>query len=73
MSIHTAITTQSLEQEMRDLSVAFHICEARRQLGRGDDDILTDLESDFNARARRLKAHLARAGISILAVREAAA
>lgn len=44
--------TQSLEQEMRDLSIAYHVCEARRKLAIYDDNALDDLESAFNARAR---------------------
>ena len=63
--------TQSLEQEMRDISVAYHLCEARRKLALCDDNALDDLESAFNARARAFQRHMAASGISVRAVLEA--
>lgn len=65
------LATQSLEQMMRDLSVAYHVCETRRSLRLDDDNVLDDLECAFNARAREFKSVMQKAGISTRALLEA--
>lgn len=65
------LATQSLEQMMRDLSVAYHLCEERRRLRLDDDNVLDDLEWAFNARAREFQNAVIKAGGSPKAIMEA--
>ncbi|MFD1104076.1 hypothetical protein [Sphingobium olei] len=63
------LATQSLEQMMRDLSVAYHVREQHRLLG--EDFIQQDLDADWDARTREWKALLHDGRISIRAILEA--
>tara|TARA_Y100000114_G_scaffold153717_2_gene174282 strand:- start:35455 stop:35655 length:201 start_codon:yes stop_codon:yes gene_type:complete len=60
--------SQSLEQEMRDLSEAYAI---RQQIHRSGTIDAQDIDADWDARTRAFQRHLAARRINIRAVLEA--
>lgn len=64
------LATQSLEQMMRDLSIAYAAREVAHRTGRIDDT--QDIDAAFDARAREFQRVIQRAGVNPRAIMEAA-